>query len=994
MVSWGYVPGDITSDDLASVVLDARCRLSELSDWGYRWKKAADSTSESIVLAMNFLCKNADVDHANLLGPFEWNLIVEAAAEVAGNKVLQSVQLSMSRKWLEGGRGWGDWKVDKYKIEAVLGLWILHFKSLEKNQIFSKAGILRIIDPDTKSSITTYEQWVRREAQVIATDSFGRISSGENLHFVGKPLAPSNNASALQAVISETSLENICGQIIFSAFISDFVKNALKSIGGKVRVRIPRDKQAVKASFGFRNTVLDELAERVEQAGLATVEDVLLCCVPPLEKAGKLPPVGLVGTDHDVFSNIEKEIMTYLQGGRLEQAEPLFLWLLDATESSAAAYETKKMWNESCEVYLRLCSTYDRISGCEDYAEKAEEAMALLCERLSLPTEEPRGPRSVGRYLFEIVHDALPVVEKMRVGVYERRSQIWKERSKRWNDILMKLGKIPDSQGETGDELCIASATGNCFYVSRLLTGTNLNANMRDSLGRTPLIVASMFGHTTMVAQLLSSGAKVDILDNDGRTAIHHASIRGHTSINHILCSRTEVSGVVDMRDNTGQSPLDLAINNNDGATVALLIFYGAKDSDNYATKSLLEKSIRYGSPAAVKSMSPTSQYINSKENGRTPLHWSTWRDSREGIRVLLRVQADLQAKDDLGQTALHYAAMKGRAEIIRMLIASNATVDAAALYAACENGHEATVRLLLEKGADIHGTGKNHCNVLEAAAYSESEATAQLLLAQGASKYYEECLQTAAEKKHGAAVRILLENGAYVDNPGRKYSNALQVAAKKVDKAAVLLLLKHSAHIDASGVHYGNALREAAQNESEGAVSLLLECGARVHGSDTRYGNALLDAARSGRKNTVQLLLEKGTNVHATDRLSVTPLHFAALNGHEATVGLLLQYGANIQAEDAKCNTLLHLAAERGHDATVKMLLENDADTKAQNWNLYTPLHLAARKGQLAAVQILLEHGANIEAQDDDCRTPLSLADDYGWKDTAQLLRELCPIP
>jgi hypothetical protein len=69
-------------------------------------EKAADSTSESIVLAMNFLCKNADVDHANLLGPFEWNLIVEAAAEVAGNKVLQSVQLSMSRKWLEGGRGW------------------------------------------------------------------------------------------------------------------------------------------------------------------------------------------------------------------------------------------------------------------------------------------------------------------------------------------------------------------------------------------------------------------------------------------------------------------------------------------------------------------------------------------------------------------------------------------------------------------------------------------------------------------------------------------------------------------------------------------------------------------------------------------------------------------------------------------------------------------------------------------------------------------------
>ncbi|KAF8251592.1 ankyrin [Wilcoxina mikolae CBS 423.85] len=1015
VVSWGFDSDGITSNGLASVVLDARCRLHELSHWECQWKKAVDSTSESIVVAMNLLCKNSDVDLKSLLDTFSWNLIVEVApltVEVdtetvtgltdgvaAGNRVLQSVQLSMSRKWIDGGRGWGDWKVDKYKIEAALGLWMLHFKDLEAKQAFSKAGVLRVINPDGKSS-TAYEQWVRREAQIIATDNFGRISSGENryeiLHFVGKPSTLPNGASPLQAVISEAPLENICGQIILSAFISEFVGTVLKSIGGKVRVRIPGDKQPVKASFGFRNTVLDELAEKVEQTGLANVEDVLLCCVPPLEKADKLPKIGL--TDRDVFSKIEKEIMIYFQGGRLEQAEPFLLWLLDATEFSANAYEREKTWNKSCEVYLRLCSTYDRAPGSEDYAEKAEEAMALLCQRWSLSAGGPWGLRGPDQYLFEIAHESLPVEEKMDEGVYEGRSQRWKEKLRGWEDRLTNLKNTSHSQSDNDDddELCNSSAAGNCFRVAQLLLLTGINIDLQDSLGRTPLILASMFGHATAVWQLLKEDAKVDIRDAYGRTAMHYASIRGHTSVNRILCSRTDVSVIIDMRDKTDQTPLGLAITSNDGATVALLIFCGAKDAGNAMSKDqvnsndLLEKSIQYGSPAAVNEIAK-SQQINSKELGRTPLHWSTWRDSRESIKTLLSaaVKADVEARDDSGHTALHYAAMKGRTEIAEMLIASGATVDVAALYMACENGHEATVRLLLEKGADIHGTGRHHSNVLEAAAYSGCEVTVRLLLKKGAGKYYEDCIKTVAERKHGVEARILLENSAYVDNPGIQYANALQTTAQKMDKSAIQLLLKHSAHIDASGVHYENALRQTAQNENEGAFSLLLECGAHVNASDTRYGNALLDAARSGRKNTVQLLLEKGANVHVKDRLSITPLHFAAMYGHETTVELLLQNLANIQAEDAKCNTPLHLAAERGHDATVKMLLKKSANIEARNWNLYTPLHLAVQKEQLTTVQLLLEHGVNIEAQDDDSRTPLHLAVQKEQLTTVQLLLE-----
>ncbi|KAF8250927.1 ankyrin, partial [Wilcoxina mikolae CBS 423.85] len=124
------------------------------------------------------------------------------------------------------------------------------------------------------------------------------------------------------------------------------------------------------------------------------------------------------------------------------------------------------------------------------------------------------------------------------------------------------------------------------------------------------------------------------------------------------------------MHDSEGKSPLNLAIENNDGATVALLIFNGAKDSNDQA-KKLLELSIRHGSPAAVKAMLNKGEEINFRdaETGRTPLHWSVWRDSREGSRLLLDEKADVQAQDELGETALHYAARKGRAETVKLLL-------------------------------------------------------------------------------------------------------------------------------------------------------------------------------------------------------------------------------------------------------------------------------------------------------------------------------------
>jgi ankyrin repeat protein len=158
MVTWGpmvILDHQLLPEGHASRVIDARCRLGDLSGWEGRWKVKVNPIFAAIENAMNFLCTCDKVDIANLSteNVFSWKLVVEVAevetdatsldsatrededttAEdtAQGNKTqqkLETVELSISRKQLSEGRGWGSWQMNdfnKTKIEAILGQWML-----------------------------------------------------------------------------------------------------------------------------------------------------------------------------------------------------------------------------------------------------------------------------------------------------------------------------------------------------------------------------------------------------------------------------------------------------------------------------------------------------------------------------------------------------------------------------------------------------------------------------------------------------------------------------------------------------------------------------------------------------------------------------------------------------------------------------------------------------------------------------------------------------
>jgi len=304
--------------------------------------------------------------------------------------------------------------------------------------------------------------------------------------------------------------------------------------------------------------------------------------------------------------------------------------------------------------------------------------------------------------------------------------------------------------------------------------------------------------------------------------------------------------------------------------------------------------------------------------SGRVPkqmigVHLAAYFGLREAMTALLKNGNDLDVKDTTGRTPLLWAAKKG---------------------------HEAMVRLLLEKGAELESKDKI---------------------------YGQTPLSWAAKNGHEVVVKLLLDKGAEMESKDTEYDlTPLSWAARYGNEAAVKLLLEKGAEMESKDKLYGQTpLSLAAKNGHEAVVKLLLEKGAELESKDTGYGQTPLSlAARYGNEATVKLLLEKGAELESKDKIyDQTPLSGAARYGNEAVVKLLLEKGAELESKDKIYGqTLLSWAAKNGHEAVVKLLLEKGAELEPKDSDGWTPLSLATRNGHKAMVKLLLEKGAGLE--------------------------------
>jgi ankyrin repeat protein len=248
--------------------------------------------------------------------------------------------------------------------------------------------------------------------------------------------------------------------------------------------------------------------------------------------------------------------------------------------------------------------------------------------------------------------------------------------------------------------------------------------------------------------------------------------------------------------------------------------------------------------------------------------------------------------------------------------------------------GNLATMKLLLEHGADVNAGNKRKSTPLFWALYDVDKV--RLLIAHGADVQARTVdgrtpLYQAASMANAVAVlKLLLDHDA---NPNAKTLTGMTplMAASRSNLDGMRLLLERKADVNARNAAGASALMAASQTGRPEAVRLLLSKGADPNIRTKRNECALADAATAGNEETVKLLLDHGAEVNVADIRGYTPLLYAA--GSDAmpagVVKLLLAKGADTTAK-GDGETATKLAAKRGDSEVARLLGVSEKDRKS----------------------------------------------------------------
>jgi ankyrin repeat protein len=396
-----------------------------------------------------------------------------------------------------------------------------------------------------------------------------------------------------------------------------------------------------------------------------------------------------------------------------------------------------------------------------------------------------------------------------------------------------------------------------------------------------------------------------------------------------------------------------------------------------------------------VKSLLAAGAKANAANRyGVTPLHEAATIGSAPILSALLRAGARPDAVYGEGETALMLAARSGNVESVKLLLEANADANAAetfrgqtALMLAATENHAAVVKALLAAGARpntrsieytfqkltggaggiIHDRPQGGVTALMLAARQGALEAGSALVAGGADMAMEEpqygftALQTAIFNGHYAFAKLLIENGAPVNDGSlyvvvemrnlAKYTNRpnppdsengvshLDVAKLLIDKGADVnarytkSIPPRQAQGNINVAPGSTALYRAVRAIDLASVKLLVDAGANpslalIDGSTPLMAAAGLGAPRGGDEevteagdrndpvDVMKVLVEKGADVNAVNDLGMTPMHYAVQRGVDRIIEYLAGKGARFDVKNKQGRSPADLA--RGRTATL----------------------------------------------------------------------------
>jgi len=400
-----------------------------------------------------------------------------------------------------------------------------------------------------------------------------------------------------------------------------------------------------------------------------------------------------------------------------------------------------------------------------------------------------------------------------------------------------------------------------------------------------------------------------------------------------------------------------------------------------------LNEAAAMGNTESIESLIAKGIDINNREHDfKTPLHRATISGHKDVVALLIAQGAQIDAKDSFpGGTALHYAVEKDHREIAEFLIAKGANVNAkrgypagdTPLHSAVRRGDQDIVELLIAKGADVNAQNDSGQTPLDVATRGRHREITELLRA-----------KVAKSSIHGTArlgaldnVKDFVENGIDVNEKDAYGMTPLHLVAQGGHREIVEFLLSKNADVNPKNNDGTTPLDVARSERHNDVVKLLVEAGADIP--------TIHLAASVGSLDTLRSFMETGADINAKGKNGRTPLLRAVTGGHVDAVRILIDNGADVNTGDEQGYVPLMHALWTMNSDMVKLLLERGADTNIKDTpSGYAPLHWAVLMGSKELTELVMEAGGDVNAKSKTGETPLDLAK-QGGPEIVELLRK-----
>jgi ankyrin repeat protein len=257
------------------------------------------------------------------------------------------------------------------------------------------------------------------------------------------------------------------------------------------------------------------------------------------------------------------------------------------------------------------------------------------------------------------------------------KSKVWE-----WPKLKLRSGDLGVALPDGGLTALMYAARQGSIEPARLLADAGADVAYKEPQGYTAFLLAILNGEYELAAMLLDKGAKID--DGALRLAVEvrnmdksdkHPAPTDYGKLKSLDFMKLLIDRGASLDAEFKPKLPQRAIMEGGGPAVGSPLYRAARSTDLAAMRLLLDRGAdpKYTTQNhSTVLMSAAGQNFN-KETGTG----GDQKDAIEAIRMLIAKGVDVNAANDLGQAAMHFAAQKGSDKVIEFLAENGAKIDA-----------------------------------------------------------------------------------------------------------------------------------------------------------------------------------------------------------------------------------------------------------------------------------------------------------------------------